>query len=47
MQQEQREFALLMAAYILRYRPQTRRINLNTDGEIQGNAFYDELAAGD
>ena len=44
MQQEQHEFALLMAAYILRYRPQTRRININTDGEIQGNAFYDDEA---
>jgi hypothetical protein len=42
MQQDNREFALLMAAYILHHRPATRRIRINTDGEIQGNEFFDE-----
>lgn len=36
-----REFALLMCAYILRRKPATRRIRINTDGEIQGNEFFD------
>jgi hypothetical protein len=42
MQQENRDFALLMAAYILRSKPATRRIRINIDGEIQGNEFLDE-----
>jgi len=42
MQQENREFALLMAAYILQHRPATRRIRINTDGEIQGNEFLEQ-----
>ena len=42
MQQENREFALLMAAYILHHKPSTRRIRVNTDGEIQGNEFLDQ-----
>ena len=41
MQQNKREFALLMAAYILRHKPGTRRIRLNTEGEIQGNEFFE------
>ena len=39
MQQENSEFARLMAAYILHYKPDTRRIRINTDGEIQANEF--------
>jgi len=42
MQQDNREFALLMAAYILHQRPATRRIRINTEGEIQGNEFFDQ-----
>jgi hypothetical protein len=42
MQQENNDFALLMAAYILRNKPTTRRIRINIDGEIQGNEFLDE-----
>jgi hypothetical protein len=42
MQQENSEFALLMAAYILRNKPGTSRIRVNTDGEIQGNEFFEE-----
>lgn len=34
-------YAKLMCAYILRIRPSTRRIQINTDGEIQGNQFLD------
>ena len=41
MQQDNNEFALLMAAYILHNKPETRRIKVNTDGEIQGNEFFD------
>lgn len=41
MQQENDEFALLMVAYILHHKPGTRRIRINTAGEIQGNEFYD------
>ena len=40
MQQDNNEFALLMAAYILHNKPETRRIKVNTDGEIQGNEFF-------
>ena len=36
------EMALLMCAYILRNRPSTRRIRINTGGEIQGTEFFDE-----
>jgi hypothetical protein len=42
MQQENSEFALLMAAYILHHKPDTRRIRVNTEGEIQGNEFLPE-----
>jgi hypothetical protein len=42
MQQENNEYALLMAAYILHNKPDTRRIRLNIEGEIQGNEFLDE-----
>jgi len=42
MQTDNREFALLMCAYILRRKPATKRIRINTDGEIQGNEFDDE-----
>ena len=41
MQQENRDFALLMAAYILSKKPATRRIRINIDGEIQGNEFLE------
>ena len=41
MQQENHEFALLMAAYILSKKPATRRIRINIDGEIQGNEFLE------
>ena len=41
LQQQNEEFALLMAAYILHNKPDTRRIRLNTEGEIQGNEFFD------
>ena len=39
-QQNNSEAALLMCAYILNSKPDTRRISLNTDGEIQGNEFH-------
>ncbi|MEM7565330.1 MAG: hypothetical protein AAF353_20175 [Pseudomonadota bacterium] len=39
LQQENREYAMLMCAYILRHKPETVRISLNTDGQIQGNQF--------
>ena len=42
MQQENSEFALLLAAYILHNKPGTSRVRINTDGEIQGNEFFDE-----
>ncbi len=42
MQQENEEFALLMAGYILHNKPDTRRIRLNTDGESQGNESLPE-----
>ena len=41
-QKDNTETAMLMSAYILRNRPTTRRIHIVTNGEIQGNAFYDE-----
>ncbi len=42
MHNDNREFALLMCAYILQVKPETRRIRINTAGEIQGNEFFDE-----
>ena len=42
MQKNNEEFALLMCAYILNNKPATRRIRINTDGEIQGNEFLEE-----
>jgi len=33
--------AQLMCAYILRAKPATKRIQINTDGEIQGNEFLE------
>ena len=42
LQQQNEEFALLMAAYILHNKPETRRVRLNTEGEIQGNEFFEE-----
>lgn len=35
------DFAMLMCAYILNNKPATRRIVINTEGEIQGNEFYE------
>ncbi len=35
------QFAQLMCAYILRAKPMTKRIQINTDGEIQGNEFLE------
>jgi hypothetical protein len=31
-----------MCGYILHNKPATRRIRINTDGEIQGNEFLQE-----
>ena len=42
MQKENTEAAMLMCAYILKKKPGTRRISINTDGEIQGTEFHDE-----
>ncbi len=42
MQRENTEAAMLMCAYILKKKPGTRRISINTDGEIQGTEFHDE-----
>ncbi len=42
MHNDNREFALLMCAYILQVKPETRRIRINTAGEIQGIEFFDE-----
>ena len=42
MQNNNEEFALLMCAYILNNKPATRKIRINTDGEIQGNEFLEE-----
>ena len=39
-QKNNTEAALMMCAYILNSKPDTRRICINTDGEIQGNEFY-------
>ena len=40
-QKDDTEFAMLMCAYILNEKPDTRRIVINPDGEIQGNEFLD------
>ena len=40
-QKNNTEAALMMCAYILNRKPSTRRIRLNTEGEIQGNEFHD------
>ena len=42
LQNRNEEFSLLMCAYILNHKPETRRIRINTDGEIQGNDFLGE-----
>ena len=42
MQKNDEEFALMMCAYILKSKPDTRRIRINTEGEIQGNEFFDQ-----
>ena len=36
---ENESYASLLCAYILKAKPATKRILLNTDGEIQGNGF--------
>jgi len=41
MTKQDEPYALLMCAYILRAKPATRRIQINTDGEIQGNKFLE------
>ncbi len=41
-QNDETETAMLMSAYILRAKPDTRRININTSGEIQANRFLDD-----
>lgn len=41
-QKNNNEAALLMCAYILKKKPDTRRIRINTEGEIQGNEFLDD-----
>ena len=40
-QKNETESAMLMCAYILRAKPSTCRISINTGGEIQGNAFFE------
>ena len=35
-------YAELLCAYILKTKPATRRIRINTDGEIQGNEFLEQ-----
>ncbi len=39
MSKNDESYAQLMCAYILKTKPATRRIQINTDGEIQGNEF--------
>jgi len=41
-QKSNTEAALLMCAYILHKMPSTKRIRINTNGEIQGNEFLDD-----
>jgi len=38
---EDEPYAKLMCAYILKVKPTTRRIQINTEGEIQGNEFFE------
>jgi len=42
-QTENNEYALLMCAYILKAKPTTGHIKINTDGEIQGNEFLENI----
>lgn len=42
LQNNQTEAALMMCGYILRARPETRRIVINTAGEIQANEFHED-----
>jgi len=42
MHHRNREAALLMCAYILQAKPATRRIRINTEGEIQGTEFLQD-----
>jgi hypothetical protein len=42
MQKENTEASMLMCAYILTKKPGTKRISINTDGEIQGTEFHDD-----
>ena len=39
-QKNNSEAALLMCAYIVNSKPDTRRISINTEGEIQGTEFH-------
>ncbi len=41
-QKNNTEAALLMCAYIMNRKPSTRRIRVNTGGEIQGNEFHQD-----
>ena len=38
---ENQPYAALMCAFVLRVKPLTKRIRINTDGEIQGNEFFE------
>jgi len=42
LQKNNTEAALLMCAYILHKKPSTKRIRINTDGEIQGNECLED-----
>ena len=42
MQKDNLQMAQMMGAYILSKQPDTRRIRINVDGEIQGNEFFDD-----
>ena len=42
MHNDNREMALLMCAYILRAKPSTKRVRINTEGEIQGTEFLED-----
>ena len=35
--------ACMMGAYILRQKPETRHIRINTEGQIQGTEFFDTV----
>ena len=41
LQKNNRDAALMMCANILSKKPSVRRIRINTEGEIQGNEFFD------